>query len=824
MDINEAYGVLGVLRDAKLPQIKKAYRLLSRKYHPDNKITGDVEKFREVQEAWEILSGKAHARKSKPSMHPKPKVDVSFSLTKINFGSVLNGDTKRIVIEINGDIKNAPDINFDVNHEDWYTVSMEMSDEYTFPIILIFQIADIAFHAGTYTDDLKVNIDGKLYRSIPISFTIREPEYLVKISPAILNDVLYFAEEKEFKFDISYSGDPGKKYKLRWIGDKPTWGEIKDNKALSSNSLPTSFTLSVKNPHTSLGTTLHTGIEFTYEDKVVKIPVFFKTEDSPVIQVSDSVMNLGRVYFQQSKTWQLKIENIGGKARKANIYFENWGGGLSHSFEKDPHEHFPIEVTLNTIPPLPLGSYNSKIIIDTGSVKATIPVNWVVVKPIAISFKMLVALLIAIVFWGILQVFLQLAPHTGEIVSVLSAEAELGQATDNSVLLLGSPLWASSGDWKPNWSPDGSTIALDNNGIYLANADGSNQRPLVEDSGILFAEWAPYGQRIAYWKKGNGLFLVNIDRSIKSQIYKLPANISKDFGKETAKWSPDGSKIAYFVEGVGVYFTDLFSNKVYFVMRWEAEDGYATIAWSPDSVYFVVSTGSLVEDEVNIVDTVKYNVTNIAKRAYLVFRQDPWLYGGNYLIIDKRSDDGEGRHLAYLLYSMAERKIVDLGNISYEMPSPDKTRMLIIDNNDGFFKVLDFADFRKHSLLKADISNTSGAAWSPNGRYIAFINKQDGQIFKVFVVSEVEYQNSAPKSNGFWFPDSKTVLYHKRLRNDERALCVGQLEAEKGAEISNSKCFAKSTGGNVSPDGKYIIYGIQKEVNQPYEYHVVEYK
>ena len=50
------YEVLGVQKTATDDEIKSAYRKLAHKYHPDNKETGDAEKFKECSEAYSVLS------------------------------------------------------------------------------------------------------------------------------------------------------------------------------------------------------------------------------------------------------------------------------------------------------------------------------------------------------------------------------------------------------------------------------------------------------------------------------------------------------------------------------------------------------------------------------------------------------------------------------------------------------------------------------------------------------------------------------------------------------------------------------------------------
>ena len=48
------YDTLGVKKDASADDIKKAFRKLARKHHPD--AGGDEEKFKEINEAYEVLS------------------------------------------------------------------------------------------------------------------------------------------------------------------------------------------------------------------------------------------------------------------------------------------------------------------------------------------------------------------------------------------------------------------------------------------------------------------------------------------------------------------------------------------------------------------------------------------------------------------------------------------------------------------------------------------------------------------------------------------------------------------------------------------------
>lgn len=56
MEYKDYYQIMGVSRDASQDEIKRAYRKLARKYHPDvSKEAQAEERFKEVQEAYEVL-------------------------------------------------------------------------------------------------------------------------------------------------------------------------------------------------------------------------------------------------------------------------------------------------------------------------------------------------------------------------------------------------------------------------------------------------------------------------------------------------------------------------------------------------------------------------------------------------------------------------------------------------------------------------------------------------------------------------------------------------------------------------------------------------
>ena len=99
MDYKDYYKIIGVNRDAKSDEIKRAYRKLARKYHPDVSKEKDAEaKFKEVGEAYEVLKDPekraaydqlGSSWQAGQDFHPPPNWDAGF---EFNSGYGNGGD------------------------------------------------------------------------------------------------------------------------------------------------------------------------------------------------------------------------------------------------------------------------------------------------------------------------------------------------------------------------------------------------------------------------------------------------------------------------------------------------------------------------------------------------------------------------------------------------------------------------------------------------------------------------------------------------------------------------------------------------------------
>jgi Tol biopolymer transport system component len=173
--------------------------------------------------------------------------------------------------------------------------------------------------------------------------------------------------------------------------------------------------------------------------------------------------------------------------------------------------------------------------------------------------------------WGFAPVW----HPSGERVVVARSEGETETQSGTAVLVFleadgsGESRFLT-GYTRASWSPDGSRVALEQNGpstLLLADANGANPVPLAD--GILLV-WSPDGRRVAYSAAETIMILdVETGRSMDTGV-----------GGGPASWSPDGSMVA-----IGSYDPDSSEGIVVLVdadtgARLGQVDG-ANPAWAP---------------------------------------------------------------------------------------------------------------------------------------------------------------------------------------------------------------------------------------------------
>ncbi|OAI12027.1 molecular chaperone DnaJ [Methylomonas koyamae] len=180
MQYKDYYQILGVSRDAALADIKKAYRKLARKYHPDISKEPDAEaKMKDINEAYAVLSDTekraaydqlGRGYRSGQEFHPPPNWDAGFEFSSgdaADFGDFFSQLFGRMGARGRGGPFDAHAGSFQAQGEDHHAkVLLDVEDAFrgaTRQISLRVPTMDAGGHVTLNTRTLNVKIPKGVY-------------------------------------------------------------------------------------------------------------------------------------------------------------------------------------------------------------------------------------------------------------------------------------------------------------------------------------------------------------------------------------------------------------------------------------------------------------------------------------------------------------------------------------------------------------------------------------------------------------------------------------------------------------------------------------
>lgn len=191
----------------------------------------------------------------------------------------------------------------------------------------------------------------------------------------------------------------------------------------------------------------------------------------------------------------------------------------------------------------------------------------------------------------------------------------------------------------PAWSPDGKQIAFtrwgDKSGVYVANADGSNERSII--GGLtqpLSARWNPNGATIAFTRQlggtttdaqfcsGRFCFTLPADPHWKLGVVNVntgaliePKSSDHSFAPS---WKNDNTTLAYADAGFGIMITDINNNPEWNIYK--QNPAVQSTASSPDGKKIAFTVRQHDHWEVNLLDLETGNVIQVTQANPLAFR------------------------------------------------------------------------------------------------------------------------------------------------------------------------------------------------------------
>ncbi|HEX8458063.1 MAG TPA: Calx-beta domain-containing protein [Pyrinomonadaceae bacterium] len=393
---------------------------------------------------------------------------------------------------------------------------------------------------------------------------------------------------------------------------------------------------------------------------------------------------------------------------------------------------------------------------------------------------------------------------------------------DGSGLTNLTPNTGASSEVAPDWSPDGAKIvftrsdtAAAEGGIYVMNADGSNQVRVPIAAPVHSAVWSPDGERFAYTAvrdNATDVFVSKVDGSGEVNLTKSTG------GGASPAWSPDGTQIAYVsrsalcvmnadgsnrktlvddsvVRGIhgpkwspdgalimfeGGLFQNPPTNKAYLI----SPDGsnltrtngvYFDPAWSPDGTRIVYRTSDELNADIGVANfdgtpgSIRFGTGN-----RVIDSQPAWqpLIGSEGRIVFTSERDGNAEIYVMDADGSNQRNLTNNPAIdATPVWSPDGTRVAFTSNRSGRSNIYVMDADGRNVRAVTNFDNTSAdyrvydPAWSPDGTRLVFVGSFMGETSSLVLVNadgsgqSIIREGSTEVADPAWSPDGTRIAY-----------------------------------------------------------------
>ncbi len=419
--------------------------------------------------------------------------------------------------------------------------------------------------------------------------------------------------------------------------------------------------------------------------------------------------------------------------------------------------------------------------------------------------------------------------YAGDLWSVPRAGGQAKQLTTDPGL-----------EWSPRFSPDGRWIAFTgqydgNKDVYLIPAEGGVPKRLTwwADVGTpserqgpnnLVMGWTPDGKRILFrsrhqaWEDRAGrLYTVSIDGGMPEQVGVPEGGY--------AAFSPDGKKLLYnrifqnfrtwkryrggMTQNLWIY--DLSANKLDKIT--ENDNTSTDPMWIGDTLYF----NSDRDKTLNLFscDTGGKNVKKLTQFDDYDVR---WASAGPGGIVFENGgyihllDVASGKEAKVSIQVPSDRRAIrpEFKKVGDQLTdgslSPEGKRAVVAARGDIFTVPAEKGTIR--TLTSSSNANDRSPAWSPDGRWIAFVSDLTGEdeIWRIAQDGKTAAEALTSGSNRrlfapIWSPDSKKIAFADK----DLKLYVMDVGSKKVTQADQAK-YGEITWYTWAPDSRWLTY------------------